>query len=146
MSWMMNLGPEKRRILEKVTAEHRVRKVLEIGTYCGYSALALAHSPLQPDAKIVSLEINKRHAEIAKRILAHSGVRNVNVVTETIYEAVSLLNDSGPFDLVLMDQEKEQYLDDLRFLEERNLIRTGGLVVADNVIFPGAPDYVAFMR
>ena len=54
-SWMMNIGPEKRRIIEKVVAEGRVRTVLEIGTYCGYSALALSQTALQGEAKIVTL-------------------------------------------------------------------------------------------
>lgn len=39
---MMNAGPEKRRILEKVVSENKIKKVLDIGTYCGYSAIALS--------------------------------------------------------------------------------------------------------
>ncbi len=63
-----------------------------------------------------------------------------------MYGAASFLNEVGPFDLVFLDQEKEQYMPDLTFLEERNLIRTGAVVVADNVVYPGAPDYLAFMK
>lgn len=80
ISWMMNLGPEKRRIMERVAEQHQLKKLLEIGTYCGYSALVLSQCALQPDAKIISLEINKKHADIARKILAHSGVRNVTVL------------------------------------------------------------------
>lgn len=100
----MNVGPEKRRIIEKVAEQHQLKKLLEVGTYCGYSALVLSQCALQPDAKIVTLEINKKYADIARRIIAHSGVRNVTVIGENIYEAVSFLNDSGPFDLIFLDQ------------------------------------------
>lgn len=91
-SWMMNIGPEKRKIFEKVIAENKVRSVLEIGTYCGYSVIAISQAALQPDNKIVTLEVNKKVAEIAKKIIAHSGVRNIILKTENIYEANSFLN------------------------------------------------------
>jgi catechol O-methyltransferase len=113
---MMNLGPEKRRIIEKISEEHRFKRLLEVGTYCGYSAIVLSQCVLHPDAKIISLETNKKHADIARRILSHSGVRNVTVLGESMYEAASFLNEAGPFDLVFLDQEKEQYLPDLAFL------------------------------
>lgn len=84
--------------------QHRIKKLLEVGTYCGYSALVLSQCALEPDAKIVTLEINKKHADIARRIIAHSGVRNVTILGENMYEAASCLNESGPFDLVFLDQ------------------------------------------
>lgn len=54
-SWMMNIGPEKRKIFEKVIADNKIRSVLEIGSYCGYSAIAISQAALQPDNKIVTL-------------------------------------------------------------------------------------------
>ena len=55
-------------------------------------------------------------------------------------------NEVGPFDLVFMDQQEDEYLPDLHYLEQRNLIRAGAIIIADNIIYPGAATYLAFMQ
>ena len=71
---------------------------------------------------------------------------NVRVVNQDMYTCVSSLKEAGPFDLVFLDQEKNEYLPDLLFLEKNNIVRKGSVIVADNVQYPGAPYYLAYMK
>lgn len=71
--WMMNLGPEKAKIALKALKLVKSRVVVEIGGYCGYSALTFAHNTPE-DCKIYSIEINEVYAGISKRILQHAGL------------------------------------------------------------------------
>jgi catechol O-methyltransferase len=70
----------------------------------------------------------------------------VTVVDQDMYGGVSSLKETGPFDLVFFDQEMDEYLPDLLFLEKNNIVRKGGVVVADNILYPGAPYYLAHMQ
>jgi catechol O-methyltransferase len=82
-SILINVGDEKGRILDAAMAKGRPARVLELGTYCGYSALRMAVAA--PSAQIVSIEFNAANAEIARRILDHAGVgTRVTIVVGTL--------------------------------------------------------------
>jgi len=152
-SFMINVGDEKGALLDDAVRRAAPRLVLELGTYCGYSALRIARA-LPAGARVVSLEFLEANAQIARRILAHAGVSDrVAVVVGTLgdggatMDALEQQHGVGPgsVDLVFVDHDKEAYLPDLQRLLERGWLHPGTVVVADNVRFPGAPDYRAFM-
>lgn len=151
-SFLINVGDEKGLILDGAVARAGAARILELGTYIGYSALRMAVTA--PGAKIFSIEFNAANADIAKRIFDHAGVGNrVTVVVGTLGDGgktVEALNDihdfkPGSVDLVFVDHAKDAYLPDLKLILEQGWLRPGAIVVADNIKFPGAPDYRAYM-
>ncbi len=152
-SFMINVGDEKGALLDAAVRRAAPRLVLELGTYCGYSALRMARA-LPADARIVSVEFNEANARVARRILEHAGVADrVTVVVGTLGDGGGTMDaleqqhgvTARAVDLVFIDHDKDAYLPDLERLLTRGWLHPGTVVVADNVRFPGAPEYRAFM-
>jgi catechol O-methyltransferase len=151
-SFLINVGDEKGQILDAAVAAAKPRRVLELGTYCGYSALRMAI--IAPAAHIYSIEFNAANAGIARRILDRAGVSGrVTIVVGTLGDGgttIDALKNTHGFapagvDLVFIDHDKSVYLPDLQRILDEGWLRTGAIVVADNVKFPGAPEYRAYM-
>lgn len=151
-SFMINVGDEKGRILDAAVARAQPRRILELGTYCGYSALRMAVAA--PAARIFSIEFNPANAAIARRILEHAGVGGrVGVVVGTLGDGGATRDalrhthgfHPGSVDLAFVDHAKDAYLPDLQLILREGWLRPGALVVADNVKVPGAPEYHAYM-
>lgn len=152
-SVLINVGDEKGAILDAALARARAGLVLELGTYCGYSALRMAVA--MPTARIVSIEYNPDNADLARCILAHAGVTGrVTVVTGTLVDGGATAQQleaahgfsPGAVDFVFLDHHKDNYLPDLALILARGWLRPEAVVVADNVRFPGAPEYRAHMQ
>ncbi len=152
-SFMINVGDEKGELLDAAVRRVQPRLVLELGTYCGYSALRMARA-LPADARIVSVEFNEANARVARRILEHAGAANrVTVVVGTLGDGGGTMETlkqqhgvtEGVVDLVFIDHDKGAYLPDVERLLRQGWLHAGTVVVADNVRFPGAPEYRAFM-
>ena len=114
------------------------RRILEIGTLVGYSTIWLARA-LPPDGRLVTLELDPRHADVARANLGRAGLGNV--VDVRVGRAVESLrrlaaDGSGPFDLVFIDADKETNPDYLAWA--LRLSRPGTVIVADNVVRGGA--------
>ena len=121
-------------LLQLLIAASGARRVLEIGTLGGYSAIWMARA-LPPDGRILSLEIEPRHAEFARRWLERARV--ADRVEVRVGRAVELLPalDGEKFDLVFIDADKEPmptYLD-----WAMRLTRPGGFIVGDNALRGG---------
>ena len=153
-SVMMNVGDEKGEILDAAIRRVEPRRLLELGTYCGYSALRTTRV-MPADAHLFSIEFLPANAEIARGILAHAGIADrVTVIEGTLGDggdtiaALETDHGFGPggLDFAFLDHDKAAYLPDLERLLERGWLRAGAVVVADNVRIPGAPEYRAFMR
>jgi len=153
-SVMINIGDEKGAILDAAVRRTDPKLVLELGTYCGYSALRVARA-MGPQARLVSIEFNPANAAIARRIWDHAGVGDrLTVVVGTLGDggatAARLQSEhgfvKGSVDLVFVDHDKNAYLPDLRLIIERGWLHPGSVAVADNVKFPGAPKYRAYMK
>ena len=151
-SFLINVGDEKGRILDAAVVQARASRILELGTYCGYSALRMAVAA--PSARITSIEFSAANAEIARRILEHAGVSGrVTVVVGTLGDGGRTLETlrsahgfgAGSVDLVFIDHDKKVYVSDLQLILQQGWLHPGSLVVADNVKFPGAPEYRAYM-
>jgi catechol O-methyltransferase len=152
-SLLINVGDEKGEILDAAMRAVKPSFVLELGTYVGYGALRLARSA--PEARIVSVEFNPDNAAIARRNIDHAGLSDrVTVVDGSIGDGGKTLEHLrtvvglGPaqLDAVFLDHAKEHYLSDLHTLEDSGWLHPGSVIVADNIKFPGAPDYLAYMR
>jgi len=114
------------------------RRILEIGTLGGYSTVWLARA-LGPDGRIVTLEFDPRHAEVARANLAREGVSaRVDVRVGAALDLLPKLRDEGfgPVDLAFIDADKENSANYFDWALE--LSRPGGLIVVDNVIRAGA--------
>jgi catechol O-methyltransferase len=150
--FLINIGDEKGAILDSAIDRVKARRVMELGAYVGYSALRIARK-LPPDGKLYSVELNAANADITRRILAHAGAQDrVTVVVgylgdggKTI-ERLSREIKPGELDLVFVDHAKDAYLPDLERILQASWLHTGSVVVADNVRFPGAPAYQAYMN
>ena len=153
-SIMMNVGDEKGEILDAAIRRADPRRLLELGTYCGYSALRTVRV-MPEDAHLYSVEFLAANAEIARRILGHAGVgERVTVVVGTLGDGGATIAtlesehgfEPGALDFVFLDHDKDAYLPDLERIVEHGWLHPGSVVVADNVKFPGAPAYREHMR
>jgi catechol O-methyltransferase len=153
-SFMINVGDEKGELLDAAIRRVEPRRLLELGTYCGYSALRTARA-MPAGAHLHSLEFNPDNAAVARRILAHAGAEDrVTVLDGTLGDGGSTIAAlesehgyaDGSLDFVFLDHDKDAYLPDLELIVERGWLRPGAVVVADNVKFPGVPRYREYMR
>lgn len=125
------------RLLELLVRLKRARRVLEIGTLGGFSTTFLARG-VGSDGRVVTLEIDDRHADVARRNLADAGVGDrVEVLVGDAHQSLARLAREGadPFDAIFLDAEKAgypAYLDAVLALAS-----PGALLVADNVIWGG---------
>jgi len=143
--WLMNIGPEKGKILTDALAEAEAKKVLELGAYCGYSAVLIGQYLQGRGGRLISIEKNARYARVARQMVAHAGLSEVVEVRNGIL-ATEIERLRGPFDVVLLDHWKEEYLADLKRLESSDLLRVGSTVVADNIGFFAVPEYLNYVR
>ena len=125
------------RLLELLARAIGARAVLEIGTLGGYSTIWLGRA-LPPDGRLVSLEIEPSHAEVARANLAAAGLGAVAEVR--VGPALATLDQlaaeqAGPFDLVFIDADKARLADYVGAALE--LARPGTVIVVDNVVRGG---------
>jgi catechol O-methyltransferase len=153
-SFMINVGDEKGVLLDDALRRAEPKLILELGAYCGYSALRMARA-MPEGARIVSVEFLAANAEIARAIWKHAGIDDrATVVVGTLGDGGRTVNaleaeqgfGPGTVDFAFLDHAKDAYLPDARLLLERGWLHPGSVLVADNVKFPGAPDYRAWMR
>jgi catechol O-methyltransferase len=143
--WLMSMGPDKGALVTEVLDDPSIRSVLEIGTYCGYSALLIGTRLATRGGHLDTLEISRRNSGVARRIVAHAGLAGtIEVRNQVLRDVVGSYR--SPFDLILLDHWKNEYLADLQRLETAGLLRPGTVVIADNVGFFRVPDYLDYVR
>ena len=133
----IQVSPPQGRLLELLARSLRARAILEIGTLGGYSTLWLARG-LAPGGRILTLELDPKHAEVAQRNFARAGRAGVielklGAALETLPRLVA--EKAGPFDLVFVDADKANLPD--YFSWSLELSRPGTLIVVDNVVREG---------
>jgi caffeoyl-CoA O-methyltransferase len=133
----INVSPNQGRLLRLFAEIAGARRILEIGTLGGYSAIHLARG-LPEDGGLISLEIDEHHADVARKNVERAGLSDI--VEVRVGDANRLLsdlieNDEGPFDLVFIDADKEGYPDYLDV--SLRLVRPGSLILGDNTIRGG---------
>lgn len=147
--WAMNVGDKKGEIVDMVVREQRPSVLLELGAYCGYSAVRMARL-LSPGARLLTIEFNPDYAAITQQMVDFAGLQDrVSVLLGASQDIIPQLKKKhgvDTLDMVFIDHWKDRYLPDLLLLEECGLLRKGTVLLADNVIFPGAPDFLAYVR
>ncbi|ORJ60023.1 O-methyltransferase [Mycobacterium simiae] len=129
------VSPQQGKFLSVLAAAMGARRILEIGTLGGFSTIWLARGA-GPQAQVVTLEYEPRHAEVARANLQQAGVADrVQVVVGPALETLPTVS-GAPFDMVFVDADKENYVAYLEWAVK--LTRPGALIVLDNVIREGA--------
>jgi predicted O-methyltransferase YrrM len=133
-----NVAPNQGKLLHLLALACRARAILEVGTLGGYSTIWLARA-LPPGGRLITLELEQRHAEVARASLARAGLGAVAEVRvgPAIDSLPQLLAEGcGPFDMVLIDADKASNA--AYFDWALKLTRRGSLIVVDNVVRGGA--------
>lgn len=133
----IDVSPLQGKLLHLLAQAIGARKILEIGTLGGYSTIWLARA-LAPDGRVVTLEVNAKHAEAARANFVRAGVEDrielrLGRAIETLRQLTS--EHYGPFDLVFIDADKPSNADYLR--EVLALCRPGTVIICDNVVRDG---------
>jgi caffeoyl-CoA O-methyltransferase len=129
----MMVGTLEGRFLEMLVFAARPRNVLEIGTFSGYSSLAMA-AGLPPGGTITTCELSPVHAAAARRHIAASPYADrIEVIEGPAIDTVATL--PGPFDFVFIDADKGSYL--AYYEAVLGKLAPGGLIAADNTLWSG---------
>ncbi|MET7440824.1 O-methyltransferase [Streptomyces sp. NPDC004082] len=133
----INVAPNQGKLLQLLAQLQGARRVLEIGTLGGYSTIWLGRA-LPADGRLVTLEYDAAHAEVARGNLARAGLDKITEVrVGPALESLPALADEHPepFDLVFIDADK---VNNARYIEwALRLTRPGSLIVLDNVVRGG---------
>ena len=129
----MMVGRQEGRFLELLVFAAQATRVLEIGTFTGYSSIAMA-AGLPEGGSIISLEVDPHHATTARGNIAAAGLESrISVIEGPALESLAEL--SGPYDLVFIDADKVGY--DAYFEAVLPMLAPHGLIVADNTLQGG---------
>ena len=134
----IQVTPAQGKLLALFVSLMGARRVLEIGTLGGYSTIWMARA-LPPGGTLLSLELDPRHAEVARASIAHAGLADrVTIWTGPALSSLARLQReaSAPFDLVFIDADKANI--DQYFRHALAVSRPGTLIVLDNVVREGA--------
>jgi caffeoyl-CoA O-methyltransferase len=131
--WGMMVGRQEGRFLEMLVFATQATRVLEIGTFTGYSSIAMA-AGLPHDGSIISLEFDAHHATTARGNIAAAGLESrISVIEGPALESLAGL--TGPYDLIFIDADKVNY--DAYFEAVLPMLAPHGLIVADNTLQSG---------
>ncbi|MBW3582248.1 MAG: class I SAM-dependent methyltransferase [Euryarchaeota archaeon] len=130
----MQVGPLEGAFLRLLVGAIGAKRVLEVGTFTGYSALAMAEA-LPEDGEVVTLDVDADAVAIAQEHWSRSphGKKIVSVIGDA---RETIIGQKGPFDLVFIDADKESYL--VYYEAALARLRPGGLIIVDNTLWGGA--------
>ncbi|HET9950319.1 MAG TPA: O-methyltransferase [Candidatus Eisenbacteria bacterium] len=134
----IQVSPTHGKLLHLLARLRNARAILEIGTLGGYSAIWLARA-LAPGGKLITLEFDPKHAEVARANIARAGLADrVEIRVGAALEALPKLQaeKAGPFDLVFIDADKVNNPN--YFTWALRLTKPGSLIIVDNVVREGS--------
>ena len=140
MEWArMQIAPEQAQFMALLVELMGARKALEIGTFTGYSALAVALA-LPPEGRLITCDISEEWTAVARRHWEEAGVADkIDLRLAPALETLDALIDggeAGSFDFAFIDADKEAYEE--YYERTLTLLRPGGLVTVDNVLWSGS--------
>jgi predicted O-methyltransferase YrrM len=126
-----SIGPIKGKIITGIIQKYKPRNILEVGTLYGYSAILMADTLNGANGKVITIEIDKPIADIARKNIADADLTDkIDVIVGNALDVIPRLNSK--FDLLFLDAAKNEYLKYLELAQKRNL-KEGSIIVADNV-------------
>lgn len=121
------------RVLSMISHMMKPCRILEIGTYTGYSAICLAEG-LAEGGQLITLDKNEEIEEMVRDYFEKAGLKDK--IDYRLGNAMDLIPElDGPFDLVFIDADKKNYLNYFNLVLEK--VRIGGFIIADNVLWSG---------
>ncbi len=130
----MQIGPDQGAFMAILVKLIGARRLLEIGTFTGYSSTAMALA-LPPDGRIICCDVSREWTDIAREAWADAGVADrVDLRLAPAAETLATL-EADSFDLAFIDADKVGY--DTYYTECRRLVRAGGLILLDNTLWSG---------
>ncbi|KAM3506943.1 hypothetical protein MY10362_002063 [Beauveria mimosiformis] len=151
--YLMNIGEDKGAIVTKVIRETQPKIMVELGGYVGYSAILFGDAARAAGAQAyICLERSAEFAGVARALIDLAGLASfVEIVVGPSSDSLRALHASGRLkeegiDVLFLDHYKPAYLPDLQLCEQLGLVGRGAVIVADNVIKPGNPPYLAYVR
>ncbi|RKF57799.1 putative catechol O-methyltransferase 2 [Erysiphe neolycopersici] len=150
-NFMMNVGERKGACVTDLIAKHKPTTMVELGCYIGYSTVLFA-SALKKNggSKYTSFEREPKFASVAAAMIDLAGLSDI-VRFVIGPSSSSLVSEQAAgrllsTDMVFLDHYKPAYVIDLKILESLNVIHEGTVLIADNVIDPGNPSYLSYVR
>src|SRR6201991_3746591 len=133
----IDVSPQQGKLLHLLASSIRARRILEVGTLGGYSTIWLARA-LPPDGRLITCEIDPKHADVARSNLAEAGLSGVTEVrVGPAADTLAALDPAadGPFDLAFIDADKASNA--VYFEQALRLSRPGSMIIVDNVVRNG---------
>lgn len=144
--WIKVAGGEKAAVMETVIASQRPSQILEYGAYIGYTSMRMALHMRSWGGHVTTLEMDPVHVCITRNAVCLAGLdEHITVQIGHSDESVPIVCERHGrhfFDMVFMDQRSTRFHTDLATLERLQMLRPGCVVVADNVLKPGAPRWL----
>ncbi|KAF2134240.1 catechol O-methyltransferase [Dothidotthia symphoricarpi CBS 119687] len=149
--YLMNVGEDKGKIVTDLIAEVKPKTMVELGGYVGYSCILFGDAVRKAGGeRYFSLERDPAFAAVIMSLVDLAGLSDVvKVVVGSSDESIARLYSSGQLkhiDLMFLDHYKPAYTTDLKLCEELKLVTKGTVLAADNVIKPGNPPYLEYVR
>ena len=147
----MNVGDVKGKIVTRLISELKPQVMIELGGYIGYSAILFGDAVRRAGGnRYLSLELNPEYAAIGNMIIELAGLRDfVRVIVGRSDVSLHNLYTSGEvkqIELMFIDHYKPAYTTDVKLCEQYGMIKPGSVLAADNVIYPGNPPYLEYIR
>ncbi len=131
----INLDPYEGKMMQVLVAMSGAKKIVEIGTLAGYSAIWIARG-LPADGQLITIEKSSKHADIARGHIEKAGVSDkVTVYQGDGLQILNKISPSAPYDMVFIDADKPNYVNYLNWAVEH--LRVGGTVMAHNALWSG---------
>ncbi|KAF2683529.1 hypothetical protein K458DRAFT_443600 [Lentithecium fluviatile CBS 122367] len=149
--YLMNVGEDKGRIVCDLIAEVKPNTMVELGGYVGYSCILFGDAVRTAGGlRYFSFERNPEFAAVISSLVDLAGLSDiVKVIVGSSDESIARFHASGTLkhiDLMFLDHYKPAYTTDLKLCEELKLVTPGSVLAADNVIKPGNPPYLEYVR
>jgi catechol O-methyltransferase len=148
--YLMNVGEDKGRIIMDIIQERKPQVMLELGGYVGYSTILFSAALRNAGGKrYYSLERSSKFAKVIQALVEFAGLGEVVVmVIGASSDSIKMLHATGlkTIDMMFLDHYKPAYTTDLKLCEHLGMIRKGTILAADNVISPGNPPYLEYVR
>ena len=166
-NFLPSIGPIKGEIIEDIINKYKPKKILEIGTLHGYSAILMANflfmnnnnnnnnnsyednKDNKKEIIVTCLEIDQQFANIAEKNIEKAGLSDrIEVITGDALKIIPTLKNDYIFDLVFIDAVKNHYLKYLKLVEDNGLLNNKSVVIADNVLIyeNEMKDYLYYVR
>lgn len=154
--FLINIGIDKGDKVRQLIEQQKPSVLVELGGYVGYSAIwfgdamRCAMGPTGRPVRLWSLESDPLIASIAMNLVDLAGLSDiVKIVVGPAADSLRRLHANGQLariEFLFLDHVEDLYMPDLKVVEELGLLSSGALVVADNVVRPGAPQYREYVR